>query len=350
MRRVAALVAVLVAVAGSHEALASGIRTAAPSANSKATFGIGPASAKGLDGRAYLNYSTDPGGGTSDHVAVRNYSVKPLTIRIYAADATASGQGEIGFAPERSPGIDASRWFTFNGGHRTISVRVPGRTTRIVSLAIAIPRNASPGDHLAGVIAAFTGRAVTTNGEQINLDQRIALRALFRVSGAVRSQLVVDHLNVDYHDNWNPFGAGSATITYSVRNAGNVLLGGRQNVTLTGIFGSTGSMTKLVQVPLLLPGASVPVRVAVHDVWPEFLMHARVAVKPLPVAGAVDPPLRTTNAVVTFWAVPWALLILIVLIGLAAYVARRWWRKRAQGTGRHHRPQRDKAPALVGSK
>ena len=347
MRRVAALVAVVSAVAGSHEALASGIRTAPPSANSKATFGIGPASAKGLDGRAYLNYSSDPGGGTSDHVAVRNYSVSPLTIRIYAADATASGQGEIGFAPERSPGSDSSRWFTFNG-HRTISIRVPGRTTRIVSLAIAIPRNASPGDHLAGVIAAFTGRAVTTNGEQINLDQRIALRALFRVSGEVRSQLVVDHLSVDYHDNWNPFGAGSATITYSVRNAGNVLLGGRQSVTLTGIFGSTGSMSKLVQVPLLLPGASVPVRVPVSDVWPEVLMHARVTVKPLPVAGAVDPTLRTTSAVVSFWAVPWALLILIVLVGVTAYAVRRWWRKRSAGSGRHHRPQGDRAPALIG--
>ena len=40
--------------------------------------------------------------------------------------------------------------------------------------------------------------------------------------------------SADFHGVANPFAPGSATVTYTVRNTGNVRLGGRESVTVAG--------------------------------------------------------------------------------------------------------------------
>jgi hypothetical protein len=313
----------------------------------KATFGIGAADAKGLDGRPYLNYTTSPGAATSDYVAVRNYSGKPITLGVYAAAATSSGDGAIGFSPRSKPGVDANRWITFPRGARTMQVRLAPRQSRVLPISISVPRNASPGDHLVGVMASYLGHVVGKSGQSLNLEQRVALRALFRVSGAIRSQMSVEHLKVAYHGTLNPFGAGRATVTYGVRNSGNVLLSGTQRLDVTGVFGHTGAKAKLVRLPLMLPGASFPMQVEVQHVWPQLLLHARVTVTPLGVAGAVNPKLLPATASASFWAVPWTLLALIfVFAGLT--VGGILWRRRLLARPVPRRGGQTKATPAVG--
>jgi len=316
-----------------------------PTATPNVTFGIGPASAKGIDGRPYLNYTTSPGARTADRVVVQNYSTKPITLQLYTADATAGASGAIGFAARTNPGHDANRWITFAGGRSSLTLALKPRATQVLPIDVAVPANATPGDHLAGVLASFTGKVVGRSGQNVNLEQRVALRALFRVSGTIRSQMAIEHLNVDYHGTMNPFGAGSATVTYVVRNTGNVLLSGKQRLNLTGIFGSTGSRSKLVQLPLMLPGASFPMRVRVSDVWPQLLMHARVTIAPLGVAGAVNPTLSPASAAASFWAVPWSLLTLVLLVvALAAVLL--VWRRKLNARPAAHAAKKITGPAL----
>lgn len=317
----------------------------ASSGTANATFGIGPATANGIDGRPFLNYTTSPGARTTDHVVVQNYSTKPLTIQLYTADATAGAGGAIGFAARSQPGPDAHKWITFLDGQTSVSLQLKARERRVLPIGIAVPVNATPGDHLAGVLASFTGRVIGKSGQNVDLEQRVALRALFRVSGTIRSQMAIERLKVDYHGTLNPFGAGSATITYVVRNTGNVLLSGKQRLNVTGIFGSTGSRSKLVQLPLMLPGAAFPMRVQVARVWPQLLMHARVTVTPLGVAGASDPKLDPASASTSFWAVPWSLLALLVLLaGMVVLVF--LWRRKLNARPAAHAANRVGKPAL----
>ncbi|MGN6606080.1 MAG: DUF916 domain-containing protein [Jatrophihabitans sp.] len=315
-----------------------------PTTPKNATFGIGPASSKGIDGRPYLNYVSDPGGTLTDHIAVSNYGTIPVTLHLYPADAVSTAGGAIGFDPAAHPGTDARQWITFPGGVHDLSVHLAPRQARIIPIRGVIPADASPGDHVVGIMAGYTAEVSGRNG-RIAFEQRVALRALFRISGDVRSRLAVTSLHVDYRTNWNPFGSGSATVTFDVRNDGNVLLAGQQKVQITGVLGGSGTVHKLAQLPLLLPGATTSQRVTVRDVTPEILMHARVTVTPLGVRSAVDPVLAPTSATTSFWAVPWSLLLLVVLAGLGLVLYRR--RRRGPRPARTPgRPTSD-APQLV---
>jgi hypothetical protein len=344
---------ILASFAGVRAAAAVPSPAPAPSAataaanSGKATFGIGAADAKGLDGRPYLNYTTSPGARTNDHVVIRNYGRRPISVLLYAADATASSDGSIGFAPRAEPGSDASRWITFGAGARTMTVRLAPAQSHVVPISVVVPANASPGDHLVGVMASYFGRVVGKSGQQIKFEQRVALRAMFRVSGEIRTLLTIDNLTVHYHGTLNPFGTGSATVTYTVHNAGNVLLAGTQRVSVTGIFGSTGSTSQLVRLPLMLAGASFPMRVEVRHVWPQLLMHAKVSVAPLGVAGSVDTGLHAASASATFWAIPWTLLALVVAaVGLM--VGAILWRRRLNARPAAHSADRRKAKPALG--
>ena len=87
---------------------------------------------------------------------------------------------------------------------------------------LTVPSDATPGDHTGGVLAAVTEQRTTTNGQRVNVDRRIAARVYLRVNGPLTSSLQIDRLSAA-HD--GPIvGNGTVTVTYRVRNTGNVRL------------------------------------------------------------------------------------------------------------------------------
>ena len=306
-------------------------KQSAPGLPPQAAFGIGPAGAKGLDGRAYLNFLASPGGTGEDHIAVVNLSTRALAVAVYAVDARTASDGSLTFAPRADRPMDAGAWISV-GGHRRDTVVVPGRSKRLLPIHVTVPANAQPGDHAAAVIASITARAVGAGGasETLGLEQRVALRAYFRISGVFKPQLEVQHLRVDTPAiSWNPFAGRTAVLTYTVRNTGNVRLGAHQEVGISGLFGKT--TVRAPDVPELYPGGAVQYRVIVNGVHPELRMTARVVLTPLVVAGDVDPGLPASfQKATTFWFIPWSLLTaILVLGGLAGAGLRRRSRRRA---------------------
>lgn len=299
------------------------------------TFGIGAANAKGVDGRPYLNYDVSPGAQLTDHVVLVNLARRPVTLTLYTADGTNATNGALGYSPRAHPGTDARTWIGLGFRTRDPKITVAARGTRVLPIAVHVPSAASPGDHVAGVVAAVQSRVLGRSGQRITFEQRVVLRAFFRVSGDVRAALAVTAVHADWSGSLVPAGSGTATISYTVRNAGNVNLAGTQRLVLTGPFGATGTVPALARVPLLLPGSSVTERVAVAGVRPEVLLHARVTVTPLGVSGSADPALQPSSAQTSFAAVPWTLFGLIaafLALVAALFVYRR---KHPRAAGRH---------------
>jgi hypothetical protein len=331
------LIALLVTAASAVPA--AGAATSTPPTHQgvvNATFGAAPSSSKGVDGRPYFTFDTTPGGQVTDHLALINYSHRSERLAVYTVDAVPATNGEISFPAQSAPRTAAGAWMAVGTpGHSGFVILKP-RSTTIVPIRVAVPMNAPPGDHIGAVVASLAGLVKGRFGQggtqRVKFDQRIAVKAAFRVTGPTHPLLTITNLTASYDGPIDPFASGDVTVRYTVHNGGNVVLGGPQTVSVHGLFGQTEFAQKVATVPPLLPGASYPVTVRVPDVYPELLMSASVTIGTRGLQGDVTPGLHPVTSSVHFLAIPWILLVVLLLLILG--LARWYWRRRR----RRHEP------------
>lgn len=375
LRRIACAVTALVAVAGSGFVDATAAPKPSPSGSSsssstgsagkaagtqRATFGIGPASLSAQNPRGYFSYQMGAGGTYRDRAIVVNYGNTPLRLGIYAADLgnSASGALVVGL-PDDAGQHDAGAWVKLPKKLVTVDVapassRGPG--TKIVPFTLQVPADASPGDHGGALVAVLSTLGRNPKGENVRLNQRVATRLYVRVNGPVTPRLEIDDLRATYHQNLNPIGGGSVTVHYVVRNSGNIRLAAQQVVTVTGMFGTTKTVTGR-KIDLLFPHGAQPVNVTIKGVFPTMWEKARVKVTPLLFADQKPVPVPTAARSVSFVAVPWTLLgcVFLLLALTVGFFLRRRRRRRAvrrpeppggRGKARgRHRPEPPTPPA-----
>jgi hypothetical protein len=307
---------------------------ASVSSGPAAFFGLGPASATKIDNRPYFAWGVTPGASLKDYVAVVNFGAHPVTVQVFASNAVSLAKGGTGFLSQDQILGGPASWITLLLPHGSSAVYLPPRSQVIVPITVQIPRNAPPGDHVGAIIASLTSSAVAKNHAKVHLVQQVAARAVIRVSGPLHPRLTVSGLSVEYNDPLNPAASSAATLRFTVRNTGNVLLGGKESVSVHGLFGESKT-TKAPEIPIMLPGGSTTETVTVRGVYPELLMHGDVTITPLILGGQADPGLKTYYGSVTFWAIPWVLIVIVILIVLliGAYIWRRRRRRRPASGG-----------------
>ncbi len=302
--------------------------TVAKAAADVVTFGTQTASATEPDGRGYFDFGSGPGGQIADHVAVRNYSNQTITVSLKGTDAVNTPQGGLAALPVNETSKDVGAWIQLPAADFTLTI--PPRHDVIVPFRVEVPKSASPGDHIGAITATLQSAVISRSGQRVKLLQTAGTRLFLRVGGPLYPNLSVEGIAVRYEGTWNPSGKGRALITWSVRNIGNVGLGGRQTVYVSGLFGSRRSAIRVADVQLLLPGYSVKESVTVSGIVPEVRDTAHVSLSPLYIPGSVQPASGPFKATVTFWAVPWPDLIIVVVLLplLGALVYRRRRRRR----------------------
>jgi hypothetical protein len=326
------------AVAAGPAAFASRSSTVARSAQTASgvpiTWSVSPASATAPDYRSTFSYTNiKPGSTISDHVAVLNRSKVSVAFTIYATDATGTTPGNVlELLPANKKPRDIGSWVTFPRGATQLSIVIPADKGIIESFNLAVPRQATPGDHTGGMIAQVAFPRKTSKGSVVVEYQRIAVPLELRVTGRLRAGLQVDSISTGFHSPLSPFGTGSATVSYTVLNTGNVRLTGSQVVSVTGPFGAA-SKVQLTNLPTVLPGDSVRITARPHGLFPVGPMTAHVRVGPANPAGAppLAIPVSYATGTATLFAVPWTLLLLVVLVvaaGYGAWRARGWQRRR----------------------
>jgi hypothetical protein len=316
----------------------SGAAAKSPAAP-RATFGIGPVTLGKSGARPYFSYQMGVGGSLADHVAVFNYGAKPLTLSVFAADLTNSDDGSLAVGLQGAATNDAGSWVRLAAKVQVVTLPAqnkngPGKA--LLPLTISVPKDAIPGDHGAAIVATLSTLGKNPKGEDVKLDQRIATRMYVRVAGPLHPALTVENVKVAYHSTANPIGSGAATITYTVRNTGNVRLSARQAVAVSGMFGTKAKDVSPPDLALLFPRSSERVTVTVAGVRPTIWQKARITVTPALFADQAPMAVPTARAVVGFTAVPWTLVAIVaaLLLLAAALLARQLLADRPSASSR----------------
>lgn len=298
------------------------------------SWALTPAGAneEGASTRPDLSYTGDPGSVIEDAVTVFNLGNQTLTFRVYATDAFNASSGDFSLLDGDEIPTDVGTWVEFAQENVTVE---PGRAVTI-PITLSIPADAAPGDHVGGILASNEALSSTADGGAIVLDRRTGTRLFVRVNGPLRPELAVEDLSVDYNSSANPLG-GSASVTYTIANRGNVRLSGTSTASVTGPFGVGGGSAEAIQFNELLPGESVTYEADVDNV--PGLVWATGTVDIDPPTNAEGTTMQSSSWTSRTFAPP----ITLLLLGMLAFfffMARRAYR-------RHNAPEPEPGWELV---
>jgi len=329
----------------------------------RTTFGIGPAaqvpSDHYVDGRPYITALTSGGGAIRDAVALLNVARKPVTLRVYPADAAQNGSTDFQLTLFRQKLTGAGSWLTVDG-RKSVMVTVPashagpgGRNIPgrvVVTIQGVVPLHATPGDHAAAIVAELDARARNKEGANITLQQRLGVAVYIHLLGKLVSGIQVSNLTTHWKEPGNALGTSRFTVSFTVANTGNVRLNASTLINTSRWF--LGPVRIYPgQINNLFPGTRITVTRTVDGVFGLGPWHTTASV----FASTVDPsdnlPVTPSSQTASLWAVPWillAIIVAIILIALLSWAYYRRLRKRrakreAEGVGRRKQAKGSKA-------
>ena len=297
-----------------------------------------PKPGSSADARQYFILEGRPGTTLQDGLAVSNYTDHPITYYVYGADGyNTPRDGQFALRDHGYAMTGVGTWV------RTAfpTLTVPARTSTVVPISIAIPENASPGDHVGGVSGMDVAvESVQQQGSvQVGIKRVVAARLYVHVDGPAVGGLTVTNLKVAGSAPFPAYVSDSdGAVTATVTNSGNLLESPKAHLHATGIFGTL--IDRTVQLPQILPGQSIDFSQSWKNMPPFEIgtLHLDVT------DDSASPPV-TSTAAVSVTLIPWLSLLVVALVALALVVVLVFWRRR--GKPLPARPRRERSKAAV---
>ena len=201
-------------------------------AEEKVSFGIRPTKAHEdiPESFSYFIHTMAPGARTSDAALVMNKGDVPITLKLYAADAVTAINGGTSFTNEGEEKNGVARWLSVPVAELSLQ---PGEE-RVVPFTIKVPPDASPGQHVAGlVLEAVTDNPDSAAGSvqtelMVNVVRRAGVAVLIDVPGPHVTGLEITDICLRQQD-----GDHGATFEFAVRNTGNVYVRGQGSLVIS---------------------------------------------------------------------------------------------------------------------
>ncbi|GAA1999001.1 WxL protein peptidoglycan domain-containing protein [Microbacterium ulmi] len=262
-------------------------------------------------GRRNFVYTVDAGATIHDALRVTNVGASPLDLAVYAADAFTTPTGQIDLQAGTTPPVDAGLWTTVG---TTLLTLAPGQQAQ-VDFTIAVPTDAPPGDHAAGIVTSH----VSGEGDVLAVDRRLATRVTVRVNGELAPSAQIQDFTASYAPSWNPFEPGVARIDYRLTNTGNTLVTASDVVDAAGPFGLFGRASPATALPEVIPGSTIDVHRELA-LPPLGWITGAISVSPEAVglgAQLLEPTIHEFGVL----AMPWTLLVVLAAVLVVAAIA-----------------------------
>lgn len=288
------------------------------------TTGGGP-DGSGIGSRPNFTYQLQPGAVIEDTVVLFNLGNVPMQYQVYATDAFNNADGQFDLLPGDDVPVDAGSWVTLV--QNTIILE-PGKQATI-PFTLTVPVDATPGDHVGAIVAGSISSADTGSGQVVDVERRTGTRLYVQVEGELTADLAVSSLSTEYAHSANPFG-GSAEVSFSLENRGNVRMSGTPVISVGGSFGIMKQEITLDPVTELLPGQTIDLTASLDGVPALFLNSTKVRIdvdEDDARGGAQDVEASSST-----FAPPITLLLLLALVVLGVLARRAFRRRRAVGS------------------
>jgi Bacterial protein of unknown function (DUF916) len=289
-------------------------------AASNGLWSVFPTDGRGQAAREFVEPVLTPGHTYADSVTISNATATPLTVHTYASDAFNTPGGGLSLRRRTDVHEDIGKWITL----ATSELTVPAHGTAVAPFTIDTPPDASPGDHVGGIVAEQTqGTSSHAGSLPITVLEAVGVRVYARVVGPLHPRLSLHDTSLTVQQSAaTPFTAGfTAQVCFTVTNSGNTVLSPSATVQLTTPLGTAARRT--LSVGQVLPGNSLRYSVRVAGVRAMGRVHAEIEVADGSVRAMQDE---------SAWAAPWALFGLVVLLVVMA--AQTWIRyRRRRRTG-----------------
>ncbi|GAA2328877.1 WxL protein peptidoglycan domain-containing protein [Dactylosporangium salmoneum] len=276
-------------------------------------WAVGPAPSASGEARSTIDYTLPPETEITDRVAISNLGNEELTLAVYATDAFTTPEGSFTLLTADQRPVDLGSWISFESP----TVTIAPRTTVQMPFRMVLPKDATPGDHAAGIVASRQVPGSADGTTRLAVDQRVGTRVYVRVNGTLNPTLSITKLTVDYGAAMYPFHNRDATVTYTVHNGGNIRLAGTGTISLLAPFGARMAKSQPLPIPPLLPNESFTATVTIGGAFPAGRVSARMDLDGVNPPGVVPLATPHQRQSASTWAMPWLLAAVVVVILLA---------------------------------
>lgn len=295
------------------------VKTQIATAQSGQAFSISP---------PLLELQADPGATITAKIKLTNVSGGELLIKTQLNDFGAkneTGEPNIIFEDDQSTVSHSLRqWITSPEPFKLVS-----QESKTIELPIHIPSDAEPGGHYA--VIRFTGAAPDLEESGVSLSASIGTLVLMQVSGAVDEDTsFAEFLSTDQHGNKTSFFEnGPVTFAARIQNSGNVHVKPTGTIDIYNMFGQKVDTLRVNGDPAnnsdqpksVLPNSIRRFETVWNQAWGLGQYKA--------VANLTYGDGKTLQQELTFWMIPYKVIIGALLIGtglffLLRFVIRRY--------------------------
>jgi hypothetical protein len=272
-----------------------------------------------------LTLESDPGKTLKATILIRNVSKTDLVVTGEANDFVANGEDgtpKVLLDPTETSPYSIKDWISTP----TKLTLVP-KEIKSMNITINVPADASPGGHY-GVIR-FTGTPPNLEGQGVSLSASLGSLVFMRVNGDITENMSVEQFSVSKDGKKGSF-FESPPLKFEqvIKNSGNIHERPGGAVTITNMFNKP--VTTFSYNPdsrYILPGSSRHFEQTVDkkELGGKRLFGKYTAKLTVTYGEKND---KTTTSTITFWVIPWKIILIVIAVLIAGFFLIRYAIKR----------------------